>query len=164
MIGFSAGAVSGGAITVGRSCIRVKVDTVGNTQSLAFTDITLPLLVILAFDILPIPAAKNSEINAICLYFFPIDCAIMNAHVNALPSGIGNNFATTIHITSSRFRPGRSRRAAKRRGRARCDTIAHIATVFAIRQHAIVTVPPALGTIGCLLLAIHRIRIRPRIR
>ena len=68
--------------------IRIDIYAIGDTEALAFRDITAELIVNSAAKRWSTkPNAQDSEIDARCFNRFPVNASLMFTHVNTLCSG-----------------------------------------------------------------------------
>ena len=75
---------------VGVLGIRVNVDAVRNAQPLALGDVAQPVLIVLVGKVVAVAHTDDGELHAVVLRGFPIDCAVVLAHVDALGNGAGD--------------------------------------------------------------------------
>ena len=75
---------------VGVLGVGVNVNAVRNAQTLALGDVAQPVLIVLVGKVVAVAHANDGELHAIVLHCFPIDCAVVLAHVDALGEGAGD--------------------------------------------------------------------------
>ena len=75
---------------VGVLGIRIDVDAVRNAQTLALGDVAQPVLIVLVGKVIAVAHADNGELHAVVLHGFPINRAVVLAHVDALGQRAGD--------------------------------------------------------------------------